>query len=233
MYKDEQKQLVRKIEEAILRDIYPATIVTESPDFINDKRLCLTIVAFVPTEISSKILNEIIEPLRNIEPEHYFYPPESMHLTIRNVQVISDPPTFTTDDVQSVDAMCQEIVPQNQTFSFVLEDVIRFPTSLSLMGYSDERLRTLTKKLASNLVAIGVPDNKKLMSDSVFFGNITFCRFVHEPGEAFKEKFAELRNIKIGEIPIMEINLISSNSVCAPDSLKIFGRYQLNQYAAE
>jgi 2'-5' RNA ligase len=227
MYQDKQKKLVLELEKAVAHDAYPATIVTGPTDFINDKRLCLTIVAFVPVAISTKIIREVIEPLRAIEPEHYFYPAESMHLTIKNVQVINNPPTFTADDVQAVDAMCRDTVPQHQAFSFVLEDVIRFPASLSLMGYSDERLRALVQTLGSNLKIIGVPDNKKLMSDSIFFGNITFCRFAHEPGEAFKQKLRELRTIVIGEVPITKLNLIACNSVCASNSLEIFGTYQL------
>lgn len=227
MYGDEQRQLVVQMEKAAQTGDFNATVIGVVDDFANDARICLTSVAFVPPEIATIITQKIIEPLRAIEPGHYYYPAESMHVTIKNVQVISDPPTYTEADVQKVHAMMQAVVPQANAFSFVLEGVTQFPTSVSVIGYCDERLQSLVWSLDRNLQKIGLPDNKKYFSDSIFFGNISVCRFLHEPGAAFKTKLKELSVLIIGEMLVKEISLITCNSVCYPNSLRVFGTYSL------
>ena len=228
MYSDQQKQLVNQMEEAARQGNFLSSVIGSGADFANDSRVCLTSVLFVPAELGALIVKKIIEPLRAIEPEHYFYSPESMHLTIKNVQIISDPPTFTETDVRKVAVMFEETVPRYPAFSFSLEDVIQFPTSVSVMGYCDERLQGLVQALDNNLKKIGVPDNKKYFSDSIFFGNITVCRFLHEPGPVFIQKLAELRTAVIGQMLAKEITLVTCNSVCHANSLRTVGTYSLS-----
>lgn len=215
------------MEKATQAGNFNATVIGAVNDFANDTRICLTSVVFVPPEIATRITKNIIEPLREIEPDHYYYPPESMHLTIKNVQVINDPPTFTEADVQKVATMMQTIVPQSAAFLFALEGVVQFPTSVSVMGYCDERLQSLVWSLDDNLRKIGIPDNKKYFSDSIFFGNVSVCRFLREPGVAFKAKLKELSATMIGEMLAKEVSLITCNSVCHPNSLRAVGTYSL------
>ncbi|NJM70483.1 MAG: hypothetical protein HC862_09750, partial [Scytonema sp. RU_4_4] len=76
---------------------------------------------------------------------------------------------------------------------------------------------------------IGVPDNKKYISDTVFFGNMTLCRLTHEPSPLFQKKVKELESIYIGEMRLTEISLIICNAVCHPKTKKVISTYKLSK----
>jgi 2'-5' RNA ligase len=199
-------------------------------NYAGDERITLTTVVFISAELAKIIMAKIIEPLKKIEPEYFYYPTASMHLTIKNVRTINEDgpgPLFTEEEAIRVDNLFKKIVTNFQSFDFTLQGLMPFATSISLMGYSDERLKQLVQGLDQGLKAIGVPDNKRYFSNEIFFGNISLCRFTHQPGEGFLAKVRELEDVFIGELPIKEINLITCNNVCRPDTKRVIGTYKL------
>lgn len=226
-YFERQKQLVEQIEASIKRGDLNSTVVEIQTDYENDNKICLTSVVFPSPEICEAIDNKIIKPLQKIEPRHYYYSPESFHLTIKNIKTISNPPLFTKDDIEKVKLLYGQIIPKNRSFSFHLQGLVAFPTSISLIGYSDERLQKIVLELDKGLKAVGVPDDKKYVSDTVFFGNISLCRFTRQPSEQFYNKINELKTIEIGWVPVDEISLITCNVVCNKNGRKILGSFRL------
>lgn len=228
-YSQKQKHLVEKMKLSLARGVVKSTVVEMRNEYENDDHSCLTSVVFVPRNTAQKIIKIIIEPLKQLEPGYYYFPAESMHITIKNIRTIHKPPLFMEDDVVKVDGLFREIIPKFKSFTFQLEDLVKFPTSLSLMGYCNDVLGRLVKELDAGLKQIGVPDNKKYFSNEIFFSNITLCRFAHQPSEAFVKKVKKLQNIKIGELVIGIINLIICNVVCNPKTRKIVGTYKLRE----
>jgi len=227
-YITQQKQLIKQIKNNLTENLDKPTLVEMQKDYENDDQRCLTSVVFIPEDIGKKISEKIIKPLKNIEPDHFYYPLDSMHLTIKNIRTIHKPPLFSSQDVNKVKALYQEIIPKFSSFKFSLQGLVNFPTSVNLIGYCDETLKKLVKALDTGLKQIGVPDDKKYFSNSVFFGNITVCRFTHQPSKSFIKKVKELENILIGELEINKINLITCNVVCIPKTRKVIGTYHLN-----
>ncbi len=233
-YLSQQKELVKQLEDSFSNGIHKSTVVEIQKDYANDDQICLTSVVFIPNDISSKIISNVINKLKEIEPQHYFYPPESMHLTIKNIRTINKPPLFSESDIHKVNQLFSEIIPRFPIFEFCVEDVLTFPTSLSIMAYSDDTLQKLILALDNGLQEIGVPDNKKYLSDSIFWGNITICRFTQNPGTQFINGVKKMRNLKIGKFKAEKVNLITCNAVCYPESRKIIGEYELRrEFAAK
>lgn len=228
-YTSQQKALVKELEDSFARGNSQSTVVNMQNDYLNDNQVCLTSVAFIPNGISEIITKNIIEPLQKLEPEHYFFPPESMHLTIKNVRTIHNPPLFSESDIEKVNELFSKIIPQFPAFEFNVEDILLFPTSISIMAYSDDTLQKLVMALDQGLNSIGMPDNKKYISDSIFWGNITVCRFTKKPSDLFIETVKKMRNNKIGKFKIEKINLITSNVVISPGSKNIIAEYKLIQ----
>lgn len=75
---------------------------------------------------------------------------------------------------------------------------------------------------------IGIPDDKKYISSSIFWGNISLCRFTHEPNKTFVAAVKKMRNIKIGVMNVKNINLITCNAVCHPKTQHIVATYALS-----
>jgi 2'-5' RNA ligase len=231
-YSSQQKELVKQLEAFFAGNTNKsmvAEVVEVQDDYVKNKRICLTSVVFPPAEITAKITTEIIDKLRAINPEQYFLPPESIHLTIKNIRTISDPPSFTAEDIVKVNKLFSELIPQYPSFEFKVEDVVLFPTSVSVMAYSDDSLQKLVLALDQGLKEIGLPDDKKYFSDSVFWGNITLCRFTKTPSEKFIAEVKKMRDLKIGKFQLEKVNLITGNAACYAGLRKIHGEYELKR----
>lgn len=227
-YRQQQETLIRGLEEQLNnKQSTGSTIVSMRNNYEDDNEICLTSVVFLPKELQQTITSELIEPLKAIQPAHHFYPGESLHLTIKNIRTIHQPPLFTEENQVAVDQLFTKLIPQQKSFSFDLNGLVKFPTSLSIAGYSDERLLHLVQALDCGLNEIGVPDNKTYISDTVFFGNVTFCRFTEPPTDAFLAEFNKRKNTLIGELSVNTISLISCNAVCSKKTLTIINTYQL------
>lgn len=225
-YLNKQKKLVKELKISYTLNNNAPTIIEIQPDYATDNQICLTLVTFIPPDITDKIYKNIIEPLKNIEPNHYYYPPESMHITIKNIRTIHWPPLFNGQDIKKADELFKKTIPQFPAFHFNIEDVILFPISLSVMAYSSDVLQKLIFALDAGLKQIGLPDNKKYLSSTVYWGNITLCRFISKPSKNFTNQVKKMRKLKIGQIKIKNIKLITCNAVCHPKTRKIIGEYQ-------
>lgn len=230
-YTIQQKQLIKKIRDSVAKKKFEATIVNLQKDYENDDKICLTSSASIPKNIAQKIIREIITPLKNIDPNHFYCRPEIMHLTIKNVRIENKPQTFTNKDIIKVDQLFKELISKFPSLTFHLEDLLLFPTSISLIGYCDEKIKKLIQTLDVGLEKIGVPDDKKYFSNKVFFNNITVCRFTNKPTKEFLKKLKELDSIKIGKLQVTKINLMTCNAANSPKTKKIIGTYKLRSRA--
>jgi 2'-5' RNA ligase len=99
---------------------------------------------------------------------------------------------------------------------------------VALIGYSNQTLQQLIQALDKGLNDSGIPDNKTYFSDTIFWGNLTICRLTHSPGDAFRQQVQELATVKIGEMQVTQIHLVTCNSVCHPQTRTLIGMYSLN-----
>ncbi|MBU0670922.1 hypothetical protein KKF29_02065 [Patescibacteria group bacterium] len=226
-YSIQQKQIVAQLEKLSAKNEPKATLVDMQKDYKNDDQICLTSLSFVEKKTADKITEKIIKPLEKSGPDHFYFPADSMHITIKNIRTIHKPPLFTPEDIIKADKLFKSIIPKFPSFSFNFKGLAKFPTSISLIGYCDETLRKLVQALDRGLNEISLPDNKKYISDEIFFGNISICRFTHEPSDKFIDKFTELKKINIGTVLIKKINLITCNAVCNPKTRNIINTYEL------
>lgn len=227
-YKEEQYKLFEKLEDQFRKNSNAAEIVEPVSDYVSDNRICLTSVVFPPEKIIEDINAKIVIKLSGVDENQYFYLSDSLHLTIQNIRIINDPPLFTDDDIDKVRAVFRKVIPKHNKFSINLKGLFETPTSFSIRGYCDNNLQKLILNLREEMIATGVPDNKKYGSDSVFFGNITVCRYTKKPNERFFEIIKELKNIEIGDLEVKKISLITTNAVAHPGKTKIIEEFYLN-----
>lgn len=226
-YQQLQKELVRKIRRSWPNFKDAAAFVKPISDYEHDSRRCLTSVVFIPEDLGRAIEAKIIGPLRNIEPEHYYYPIDTLHLTIKNIRTVDNPVRLKERQVAAVRGVFASAVPLIKKIRFAARGAILFPRSVSVVGYSGAFLKSLIQKLDEGLLAAGMPDNKKYFSNEVFFGNISVCRFVHRPGKAFRQCLRNLEETKFGTLAVKKISLIICDSVNSAKSRKIIEEYKI------
>ena len=225
-YRELQRQVVKELRAGSEHTL-TASMIPVRPDYRTDPAMCLTSVSFVPEAMGRDIRRTIVEPLRAMEPEHHYYPPASMHITIKNIRSVHHPPQFTEEEIEKVNRLFRGLIPRHPSLAFSLEELVAFRTSVSLIGYCDERLKDLVLTLDAGLNEIGVPDDKRYVSSTVFFGNVTLCRFVRQPSGAFFGAVERMARIYTNELKVETIHLITCNSVCASESRDLLYSYEL------
>lgn len=224
-YRDLQKALLKQIQY----NNADITIIPIRSGYKSDKDLSLTSVALLPAQLSKEIYQTIIKPLKKIEPDHHYYSPNSMHITIKSIRTCHDPPLFTWTDIEKVHTVFDDIIPKHRSFSFSFEEVVSFPTSVSLIGFSDESLKQLVLSLDGKLKEVGVPDNKKYISNTVFFGNITLCRYGYSPSKDFICAVKEMRQSFKGQLKVETIYLAICDAVFSTETRKLLYSYRLSE----
>jgi hypothetical protein len=139
------------------------------------------------------------------------------------------PPRFSEADVIQVHQLFAQVVPQFSAFTFRLEGLMLLPTSVAILGYCNDTFGQLIQALNTGLAAIDLPDDKQYVSDTVFFGNMTVCRFTQTPSQTFQAQLQIMEHQFIGEMPITEIHLVTCNSICSDKKRRTIARFALAQ----
>jgi len=205
------------------------TLPPADHDYAGDPAMALTSVAFLPPSLARDVQRTVITPLRLMEPQHYYYPPEAMHLTIKNVRTVHDPPLYSEADIQRTHELLTQVSAQHAPFSFTMEQVVALAGSVCLIGYGDERFRELVLDLRAGLQRLGIPEDAHLASTEVFFGNITLCRYGCTPSDGLLRAVMERAYSYRADLRVREIHLITCNRVCAPASRRILHTYRLGE----
>ncbi|MCC6711486.1 MAG: hypothetical protein IT416_04020 [Candidatus Pacebacteria bacterium] len=191
-HQKKQLEVISQLELSLTKDKLDFTVVEPVADFVNDQRLALTSVHFPNQDFINKIQQTVIEPLRVIQPEHFYYSAEFMHMTVKNVKTINDPPLFDQRVITTTKQVFDQVVPQHQAFNAYYYRLLLFPYNLALIGTTDQELDELVSDLDTSLNQAGVPDNKKYLNDRYFFSNVTLARFNRPVNQEFRAKVAEL-----------------------------------------
>lgn len=212
-YQEKQKIQFDEIEQKLKHGQRPMVVCDRVTDYINDQRRSLTTAFFTPPEINQVIQNKLIGPLKELDPNQYYLPPESLHLNFLILAYNNNPPTFTEEDAEIIKKALKETVSSFLPINYELKGILEGPNSLAVRGYTGPELQENIKTLQSKLLALGYDTSAGQASKDVFFGNVTFCRYTHDPSPEFLAKVKELKNQYVGKTTPTELHLISSSVV--------------------
>lgn len=211
-HQQHQLQVIAKIDEQVSNQSLNFTTVSPVTDFESDTRMCLTSVHFPDVHLKT-FAQEIISQLQSIEPDNYYYDNDSLHMTIKNVKVINDPPQFDAQDVTKVEQVFSKIVPQHKKFNVYFYRLLLLPNNVSLIGTTDPELDTIIFDLDEGLNNVGVPDDKKYTNDKHFFSNMTLARF-DGASKKFSSKVAKIsEQMSVHPYQVTDVSLVQCNAV--------------------
>ena len=221
-----QKEVIEDIARRVACNSLNFTTVSPVEDFDNDPRMCITSVHFPHTHLLDKIQHELIEPLRAVESDYYYYTNSSLHMTVKNVRVINDPPRFDEGDVNKAIKVFGEVIPRHKKYNVYFYRLLLFPNNLALIGTTDEELDRIVLDLDDRMKAGGIADDKIYANSKYFFCNMTLSRFGSTPSAAFREKVSELsETLKFEPYTVDSVSLLSGNAVLR--NKKILGVWKL------
>lgn len=211
-HQDRQREIIDKIAEQVDSGSLEFSTVEPVDNFETDPRICLTSV-HMPGENLIMKMRELTEPLRELEPEHFYYPNNSLHITIKNVRVINDPPHFTEDEAKRAHEVFAEVIPRHKRFQVYFYRLILFPTSLAIVGTTDPELDNIILELDKKLRDAGVPDDKSYVNSKYFFCNMTLARFRSEPTQEYRHEVAKIsESLSFEPYAIDSVSLVTANA---------------------
>ncbi len=224
-----QQNVIRAIEKQIAASALRVSTVTPVSDYEHDSRLCLTGVHIPHESFKKNVLEKLILPLQQIEPNYYFYYKDAMHITVKNVRVINDPPHFTPHDITKAKKIFADTIPKHAEFNVYFYRLLLFPNNLALVGTTDPELDALVHDLDSALEKEGIPDDKVYANTQYFFCNITLARFNTPPSDAFKQKVRELSSrTRFDDYTIDSVALVQCNAAFKNPIMEGVWRLQRN-----
>ncbi len=183
-------------------------------DYANDARICLTSVHLPHQNLIAKVQDHLINPLKRIAPDFFFYPSDSLHMTVKNIRVINDPPHFTEEDIKKSEQVLESVIRRHKKFNVYFYRLLVFPNNLALIGTTDPELDSIILDLDNELNIAGVPDDKKYMNSQYFFSNMTLARFNTLPSKEFLQKVEELsQSLKLEPYTVDSLTLIACTAV--------------------
>lgn len=217
IFSDHQKkqiEVIDRIEQQVRTNTIQFSTVDPVSDFKNDDRLALTIVHLPHESLIKQIQQEIIEPLKAIEPHQFYYPQDSFHMTIKSIKTAENPALFDSQTIKKAEKVFEEIIPEHKKFQVYFYRLLLFPLNIALIGTTDEELDTIALTLDEKLAKKGIPDNKQYANSRYFFSNITLARFYHPVSERFIKKVEEIsHSIKFASYTMDSVTLLTCNSV--------------------
>lgn len=228
-FQRKQTDLMRQMESRLASDANAATIVPMQTDYPGNPQMCLSVNTFLPQHIASQIQKTLIQPLKAIDENQYYYPNASLHITLHSIRIIHDPPTFTKANISHSKELLTYIVPRELPFPFTLNGVLSLPTSVSVIALVTPRYDTFIRSLRNTFVHAGIPDDKTYFTNEMVFANTTVCRYTHKPTQKFLQKIQELQNTSFGSFTATETMLVETNAVCHPAKTTILGRYEFQR----
>lgn len=223
-YRVRQIAAVKELQERFDHGNRLLSTVEQVSDYTDDARICLTAIAFVGNELAHK-LEPVIAKLRAISPQHHYYGPDELHLTIQNVRVISCPPNFDDATIERAKVAFRKIVPEFAKQHFELSGLLVMPSSAAVVAYGENDFFELCSQLRESLIAEGIPDDKEYIRDDVVFGNVTFCRYTEAPSLKFLDELKRLSCTNFGSLVVNWVHLVAANSVLAPGYTKHFEKF--------
>lgn len=209
-----QTEIIDNIARQISLKSLGSSTVSPVNDFARDTRISLTSIHLPHKDFIDKIQKDIIEPLKKIEPDFYYYPNDGLHMTIKNIRVINDPPNFGENEVNKAINIFNEVIPQHKKFMVYFYKLLLFPNSLSLIGTTDEELDYIINDLNFKLKSAGIPDDKQYINDRYFFINMNLARFNYTPKKDFSNKVEEFSlSLNFEPYLVDTVTLTSCNAV--------------------
>ena len=212
-HQQKQKKIIDQIEEQVKNNTLNFSTVSPVEDYDNDSRICLTSVHLPSHVLIVKIKESIINCLKKVEPNYYYYSDDSLHMTIKNIRVINNPPHFIQEDIIKAEKIFSKVIQNHKKFKVYFYRLLLFSNSLTLIGTTDQELDEITIDLDQRLKDVGITDDKKYHNPKYFFCNITLARFSNLSDD-FKYKVKELSdNLSFKPYIVNSVTLLSCNAV--------------------
>jgi 2'-5' RNA ligase len=173
-------------------------------------------------------IGHLQKKLQDADPRQFYVPPNALHLTMKSIRTIADPPNYTAEELSRVKALLPDFTREYSPIPMVGHGLLRTPTSCSIPVSTEAEFGRFVCDLDRVLNTQGVPDDKLYYSTEVFFSNVTFVRYSCTPNKEFWDVLSGFDSLELPLFFIDTVKLLSSNLAFSHELYEEFGAFKLN-----
>jgi hypothetical protein len=182
----------------------------------------LSLVARLPQAASSRV-REIVSDLRQRNPSHHYYPADTIHLTIMNLD-----PCVDNDRLELL-AQLQDCIGPSHRFYLQGRGLGVSPSSTFLQLFPENRSLLMLRRKVSHLRPVGrgiEPDDfRTLLFRRLAFANL--IRFSGPLSVSFVREIARHRSTIFGRFLVETLELVHTDKLFSAESTRTIQRFDL------
>lgn len=196
----------------------------------DDNRYGITLLARPSKEVKQDISN-ILEEIRNIAPNQYYYPESDLHVTILSIISCYDGFTFDQINLSDYEKIVQSAIDLIAPFEITFRGLTASPSCILVQGFPrDDQLTVLRnelrKKFKDSCLQHSI-DKRYLLQTA----HITTVRFKEsfENAERFISKVAKLRDRNFGSCVIDQVELVGNDWYQQKEKVESIAKFSLSK----
>jgi 2'-5' RNA ligase len=173
----------------------------------------VTAISRLPLD-RARALAEMLEPLRTAAPQHYFYPPETLHITIRNLDGLH------AGGLKAAASLLRA----TPTFELELRGLNVSSHTVFVQALPrDDALRSIRRRLDESLRASATPRPRV----PAHFAHLNVVRFRGRVGGSLLAAVARRRSIELGMLKVTQIEIVETDRLLSPAGTRTVERIAL------
>src|SRR3989338_2623024 len=188
----------------------------------DDKRLGLTVL--IPL---GDIFQKVIDQLKQVEPEQYYYPATDAHITVIDFIGGSEDFIFDEKQVEAYKEILEKVLREFSKFNIKFKGLTAGKGAVMAQGFSDDTLQKLRAKLREEVNKQGIELKERYKK--VVTAHSTIMRFkkkIQNP-EALVNKIEELRNSDLSTFEVKKILFVLHDWYNSKEKTKTLAEYNL------
>jgi hypothetical protein len=192
----------------------------------HDKRFGLTLITFPDNELQRQIEN-VQNRLRDIDPRHFYYVRESLHLSILNITSACEGFEMRSEDFQIYKKVISETLTQHRPVLIEFNGICATPNAIIAKGFFvNPNLIDIRNILKARLIKAGV--GKQI--DQRYFqdgAHITIARFKAKTGLIpLATQIAQFCNRSLGVLEIKSGRMVRNDFYMTPGKIEILEEFR-------
>lgn len=197
---------------------------------ISDRRRGFTLIARPSMETQDRIL-KFLDALKAIDPEQYYYAPDSLHVTVLSLFTATDAHERFSQHQKKYEVAVESAVTGTPPFEIQFNGITASSGAVMIQGFPrGDALEPLRERLRETLqsrnLTEGLDTRYRLVT-----AHLTVVRFRQPLRDSirFAEKLEEFRCVRFGSSNIEVLRLVKNDWYMSPQNLKLLSDYPLDQ----
>lgn len=187
----------------------------------NDNRLGLTVL--IPL---GEIFQRVINQLREVEPEQYFYPVTDTHITVIDFIGASEDFVFDEKQAEVYKRVLDNVLKNFSKFNIKFKGLTASKGAVMVQGFFDDTLQKLRERLRKEVNKQGIELKERYKVGTAHSTIMRFKKKLQNP-EALVNKIEDMKNIDLGSFQVKKILFVLHDWYNLKEKTKILEEYEL------